>query len=69
MTHLATIRAISSPALISILIPIFFSDPHFKVSIFQLLMSWLYNYLGSVHFQECIYKKQNQANLKVNYKT
>lgn len=64
-THLATIRTISIPALISILNSILKEE----YPIFQLLMSRLYNYLGSVHLQECMCKKQSQTNLKTNYNT
>lgn len=63
-THLTTIRAISVPDLIPILTPILKEE----YPTLQLLMSWLYNYLGSVHLQKCMCKKQNQANQKTNPK-
>lgn len=67
--HLVIIRAVSIPAIIFRPLRIF---KHFqrekRTPSFQLLMSWLYNYLESVFLQECIWKNTIKTNLKIKYR-
>lgn len=63
--HLVTIRAVSISALIFRPMCIFGERKKRTLS-FQLLVSWLYNYLETVFLQECICKKK-KMNLKNKY--
>lgn len=63
--HLVTIRAALNPAIIFRLIRIF-NERRKRTLSFQLLMSWLYNYLESVFFTRTYLQKQ--TNLKIKYK-
>lgn len=64
--HPVTIRAVSIPAVIFRPIRIFKDRKKGTLS-FQLLMSWLYNYLQTVFLQECICKNKIKTNLKIKY--
>lgn len=63
--YLVTIRAVSIPALIFRPMRIF-KERKKRILSFQLLMSWLYNYLETVFLEECICKKE-KTNLTIKY--